>query len=60
MHLYELFACLALILVHLCVLLCILFYRFMVSIKNLDLDSEYVNVGLVNGRLTRKNSERHV
>ena len=57
MHLYELFACRALILVHLCVLLCILFYRFVASIKNLDLDSEYVNVGLVNRRFTSKNSE---
>ena len=56
MHLYELFACLALILVHLCVLLCILFYGFVVSIKILDLDSEYVNVGLINGRFTGKNS----
>ena len=32
-------------------LLCILFSRFVVSIRNLDLDSEYVNVGLVNGGL---------
>ena len=47
MHLYELFACFALILVHLCVLLSIFFYRFLVSIQNLDLDSEYVNVGIV-------------
>ena len=45
MHLYELFASLALILVHFRVLWCILFKRFVVSIKNLDLDSEYVNVG---------------
>ena len=41
MHLHALLACLALILVHLCVLLCILFYSFMLSIKNLDLDSQY-------------------
>ena len=60
MHLYELFACLALILMHLCVLLCILFERFVVSIKNLDLDSEYINVGLVSGRFTNKNSERRI
>ena len=52
MHLYHLFACFALILVHLCVLLSILFYRFVVSIKNLDLDPKYLNVGLVNGRFT--------
>ena len=54
MHSYELFACLALILGHFCVLLCIFFYIFVVSIKNLDLDSEYVNVGLVNMRFTSK------
>ena len=41
MHLYALLACLVLILVHLCVLLCIFFYSFVVSIKNLDLDSNY-------------------
>ena len=41
MHLYALLACLALILVHLCVSLCILFSHFVVSIKNLDLDSNY-------------------
>ena len=50
MHLYELFACLALILMHLCALLCIFFYRFVVSIKNSDLDSKYVNVGLIDQR----------
>ena len=60
MHLYELFACLALILMHLCVLLCNLFYRFVVSIKNLDLDSEYVNLGLVDGRFTNKNFEQRI
>ena len=39
------------------VLLCIFFYSFVVSIKNLDLDSEYVNVGLINRRFTSKNQQ---
>ena len=60
MHFYELFACLALILVHLRVLLCIFFYRFVVLFENLEWDSEYVNVGLVNGWFTSKNSERRI
>ena len=37
----RLLACLALISVHLCVLLCLLFYSFVVCIKDLDSDSKY-------------------
>ena len=43
-----------------CVVVHPFLYRFMVSIKNLDLDSEYVNVGLVNGRFTNKNPKQRI
>ena len=58
MHLQEMFACLAFVLVHLCVFSCIFMYRFVISMKNIDLDSEFVSVGFVDTSFISKNSEQ--